>query len=56
MDDRERHQDNAESDERGAEPPAEDAEADSGSMGNPESDEEALSHKQQEQDAPAGDD
>jgi hypothetical protein len=43
-------------DERGSEPPADDGSDDSqGPQGNPESDEEALSHRQQEQ-APTPDD
>ena len=45
-------------DERGSEPPADDAEAEEGShgpQGNPASDEEALSHGQQERDAPSDD-
>jgi len=44
-------------DERGAEPPAEDGEEEGsqGPLGNPASDEEALSHGQQEQDPPDDD-
>jgi hypothetical protein len=45
-------------DERGSKPPADDGEDEEGShgpLGNPASDEEALSHKQQERDAPSDD-
>ncbi|MGI9020349.1 MAG: hypothetical protein ACR2G3_06540 [Solirubrobacterales bacterium] len=45
-------------DDRGSEPPAGGAgsdEGDHGPLGNPASDEEALSHGQQEQDPPADD-
>ncbi len=46
-------------DERGSEPPADDADAEDegskGPLGNPASDEEALSHRQQEQDPPGDD-
>ncbi len=48
----EREQDDAHRDQRGSEPPADDsqtADADSeGPQGNPEVDEEALQHRQQE--------
>jgi hypothetical protein len=43
------------SDERGAEPVPDEGSEEDGPMGNPATDEEALSHSQQEQDPPDDD-